>query len=229
MDAFRRNANGELAEVMGPSMVAHDRAQRVLQFRNTARRVYANLSAEDRVRFEAYARGVNLYIAQQGDALPPEFKLLHYKPQPWTGVDSVSIGLTMVDMLDSHWYTKLARERVSARLHDAKLESELYPVGSWRDHPPTGIRLDLSQPHPEPPPSTNEDDEDDSSEARNAPHEDLRDLQAILGLPTCDGCASGSNNWVIAGQHTASGKPLLSNDMHLPLTVPNIWYIADLE
>jgi len=229
MDAFRRNANGELAEVMGPSMVAHDRAQRVLQFRNTARRVYANLTDADRARLEAYARGVNLYIAQQGDALPPEFKLLHYKPQPWTGVDSVSIGLMMVDMLDTHWPTKLGRERVSTRLHDEKLESELYPVGSWRDHPPTGIRLDLSQPHSEPPSSTDEDEEDDNSEARNAPHEDPRDLQAILGLPTCDGCASGSNNWVIAGQHTASGKSLLSNDMHLSLTEPNIWYIADLK
>jgi penicillin amidase len=229
MDAFRRNANGELAEVMGPSMVAHDRAQRVLQFRNTAQRVYANLSAEDRTRFEAYARGVNLYITQHGDSLPPEFKLLHYQPQPWSGVDSVSIGLMMVDMLDTHWHTKLGRERVAARLNNPKLEAELYPVGSWRDHPPTGIRLDLSQPHPEPPPSTDEDDEDDRSEARNTPHENLHDLQATLGLPTCDGCASGSNNWVIAGQHTASGKPLLSNDMHLSLTEPNIWYMADLK
>ena len=50
-----------------------------------------------------------------------------------------------------------------------------------------------------------------------------------MGLPACDGCAPGSNNWVIAGRHTASGKPLLSNDMHLGLTEPNIWYMADLS
>ena len=54
-------------------------------------------------------------------------------------------------------------------------------------------------------------------------------LLARMGLPACDGCAAGSNNWVIAGKHTASGKPLLSNDMHLGLTVPNIWYMADLR
>ncbi len=48
-------------------------------------------------------------------------------------------------------------------------------------------------------------------------------------MPTCEGCTLGSNNWVIAGSHTASGKPLLSNDMHLGLTVPNIWYMADLS
>jgi penicillin amidase len=314
MDTYRRNANGELAEVMGLSMVAHDRAQRVLQFRNTAQRVYANLSPEDRARFEAYARGVNLYIEQHQDILPPEFRLLHYHPQPWRGVDSISIGLMMVDMLDSHWYTKLAREHVAARLNNAKLESELYPVGSWRDHPPTGIRIDLSQPHPELLQPTDDDDDDDRSQASNTPapaskngvdlkghgftsrkttrfgplnvsghdlsrainstkqrralapggnssvdteealgapslrfvsgarvgnhepqrstvhdFEDTRDLQAVLGQPSCNGCASGSNNWVISGQHTASGKPLLSNDMHLALTEPNIWYMADLK
>jgi len=103
MDLFRRNANGELAEILGSSMVKHDRAQRVLQFRNTARRIYANQPPADRVRLDAYARGVNLFIAQHQATLPPEFKLLGYRPQPWSGVDSVSIGLTIVQMLDTHW------------------------------------------------------------------------------------------------------------------------------
>src|ERR1017187_4953890 len=95
MDAFRRNANGELAEILGPSLVRHDRSERVLQFRNTAQRVYANLPANDRARLDAYARGLNLFIAQHQDSgsLPAEFKLLHYRPQPWSGVDSVSIGM----------------------------------------------------------------------------------------------------------------------------------------
>jgi penicillin amidase len=268
MDGLRRSANGELAEIMGPSLLRHDKTQRVLQFRNTARRVYANLSAEDRARMDAYARGVNLFIAQHQDSLPPEFRLLHYKPQPWSAMDSVSVGVLMAEMLDTHWYAKLGRERVAARLHNPRMESELYPVGSWRDHPPTGILLDLSQPHAEPAPGNNEDedDEDEPSEAgaaapsvrpqlpqpSRAPslsrslrkgwettnpnplpvlesHEDPRDLRELLGLPACTGCAPGSNNWVIAGNHTASGKPLLSNDMHLPLTEPNIWYTADLR
>jgi penicillin amidase len=261
MDAFRRNANGELAEIMGRSMVKHDRAQRVLQIRNTARRIYANLPAADRARLDDYARGVNQFIAQHRETLPPEFKLLRYRPQPWSGVDSVSIGLTIVQMLDTHWEAKLAREVVSARLHNPKLEADLYPVGSWRDHPPTGILLDLSQPHPESPRTTEDGDEDDSNQASAAApsttpqvpqmsgapslrllsgarvgdhesqsaHEDPTALRKLLGLPTCAGCTPGSNNWVIAGRHTASGKPLLSNDMHLGLTEPNIWYMADLK
>jgi len=103
MDTFRRNANGELAEILGSSLVKHDRAQRVLQFRRTAERIYANLPAEDRARLDDYARGVNLFIAQHHDTLPPEFKLLLYRPRPWSGVDSVSIGLMLVQSLDTHW------------------------------------------------------------------------------------------------------------------------------
>jgi penicillin amidase len=230
MDAFRRNANGELAEIMGPSMVSHDKTQRVLQLRNTAQRIYANLSADDRARLDAYARGVNLFIAQHQNSLPPEFRLLGYRPQPWSGVDSVSIGLTLVETLDLRAKTKLSREVVAARLNNPKLEADLYPVGSWRDHPPTGQVMDWSIPHPAPTPSKDED-EDDLSQASAAmeSQDGMGDLRGLLGLPSCGGCAAGSNNWVIAGKHTASGKPLLSNDMHLAHTVPNIWYMADLK
>jgi penicillin G amidase len=309
MDIFRRHASGELAEILGPSLVAHDKAQRVLQFRNTALRIYANQDAADRARLDDYARGVNLFIAQHQDSLPAEFGLLAYRPRPWTGADSILIGLMMVQDLDTHWVTKLARERISRDLHDPKLEADLYPVGSWRDHPPSGEVIDWSQPHPAPP-GTNDDEDDDNTQAsvgssngawkghgfshlslrdtsdvlkghgfsradtapiemagfspgRNAndstnkpsgakaracfsasaaqlkscpfkadkptAFEDTAPLRALLGLPTCEGCTLGSNNWVIAGSHTASGKPLLSNDMHLGLTEPNIWFMADLS
>jgi len=229
MDALRRSANGDLAEVMGAHLVPHDRMQRVLQLRNTAQRLYANLDAADRGYLDAYARGVNLFIAQHPDALPPEFKLLHYRPQPWTGADSLSVGVSMMsETLDDHWDVKLAREAIAARLHNPKLEADLYPVGSWRDHPPTGEVIDLTQPHPVPPAPKDEDD-DQPTQTRVTSGEDLRALRALLHQATCEGCASGSNEWVIAGGHTKSGKPLLSNDMHLSLTVPNIWYMAGLS
>ena len=228
MDLLRRNANGDLAEILGPSLVKHDRAQRVFQFRRTAQHLYANLPADERARLDDYARGVNLFLAQHPDALPPEFRILHYRPEPWTGTDSLSILAMMVETLDTHWDVKLAREQIAARLHNPRLESDLYPVGSWRDRPPTGELLDLSKPHPDPVPAP-DDEEDDRSEAGTAPRQDYLQLRSLLGLPACTGCTPGSNNWVIAGQHTASGKPLLANDMHLDLSVPNIWYMADLQ
>jgi penicillin amidase len=229
MDLLRRNANGELAEIIGSSVVKHDRAQRVLQFRNTARRIYANQPPADRARLDSYARGVNLFIAQHQYSLPPEFRLLGYRPQPWSGVDSVSVGLSMVQMLDTHWDAKLSRDYIAARLQNPKLEADLYPVGSWRDHPPTGEQTNPSQLHPKSHPVSSDDEDRSQASATPVAHEDILALRALLGLPNCDGCLSGSNNWVIAGIHTASGKPLLSNDMHLGLSEPNIWYMADLK
>ena len=273
MDAFRRNANGELAEVMGSALVKHDTLQRVMGIRRTAERIWANSPADQRARYEAYARGVNLYIAQHGDSLPAEFRLLAYEPRPWTGVDSISVGLMMVQTLDTHWEDKLAREAIrnglqayAKKVHQQnprdgwpdveKLEHDLYPVGSWRDHPPTGEKHDLSQPHPSSARHAGDDDEDDSSQATCggaagacAPKnplefgnhesaigkeelvlttEDLRGLREA-GLSGCADCAYGSNNWVVAGSHSASGKPMLASDMHLGLTEPNTWYMADLK
>jgi penicillin amidase len=254
MDSYRRYANGELAEVLGSSLVEHDRAQRVLQIQKTAERVWGRLAPDERRRFEDYARGVNAFIAacEQSGRWPAEFRLLHYKPRPWTGADSVSVGLMEVQELDMHAATKLDRLYVREKLNNEELEKDLYPVGSWRDHPPTGTETDWNEPKAAPVakrPSSDDDDddEDDSSQARvgglgvdfsrvseSRPGASTvsgvtDDVWRALGRPECAGCIPGSNEWVIAGAHTASGKPLLSNDMHLPLSEPNIWYMAALK
>jgi penicillin amidase len=248
MDASRRAANGNLAEILGPSLVKNDKTQRVLQIQRTAQRVYSHLPAAERAVLDDYARGVNLYIAQceRDNTLPPEFRLLAYRPEPWTGVDSTSVGLMMVETLDLRITTKLTRAHVEARLSDPKLIADLYPVGSWRDHPPTGIRVDLSAPLPQLPPSKKDDDQDEEDDTQAAvPSSDhLSQLartqlasaapenpaeMALLGATRCAGCAFGSNNWIVAGSRTASGKPLLANDMHLTLREPDTWYMADLS
>jgi penicillin amidase len=259
MDASRRAANGNLAEILGPKVVINDKTQRVLQIRLTAQRIYGHLSPADRARLDDYARGVNLYISQceKSHTLPPEFRLLGYHPQAWTGEDSVSVGLMMVETLDSRVTTKISRAHVEAKLNDnpqiaAQLIADLYPIGSWRDHPPTGIKVDLSAPQPQLPPSKKDDDEDDNentqarintespvgpsrassqfaSRTEWAAPEDPAAMLALNGNTTCENCAVGSNNWIVAGSRTASGKPLLSNDMHLTLRVPDTWYMADLR
>lgn len=243
MDASRRAASGDLAEILGPSLVKNDKTQRVLQIRLTAQRIYDHLPPAERAYLDDYARGVNLYIAQceKSHTLPAEFRLLGYSPQPWTGVDSASVGLMMVETLDSRMSTKLERAHVEAKLlNNPQLIADLYPVGSWRDHPPTGIKVDLSAPQPQAPPSKNNDDEDENTEARAARNralfqfasavpEDPAAMLALKGNAACENCAVGSNNWVVAGSRTASGKPLLSNDMHLTLRVPDTWYMADLQ
>ncbi|MGD1061857.1 MAG: penicillin acylase family protein [Terracidiphilus sp.] len=249
MDASRRAANGDLAEILGSGLVQNDKTQRVLQIRLTAQRIYNHLPAADRAYLDDYTRGVNLYIAQceKSHTLPPELRLLGYHPQPWSGADSVSVGLMMVETLDSRMTTKLSRAHVEAKLNDPQLIADLYPIGSWRDRPPTGIKVDLSAPQPQLPPSKKDDDEEDDDEntqTRIAPSgalsqfasktewgapEDPAAMLALKGNAGCENCAVGSNNWVVAGSRTASGKPLLSNDMHLTLRVPDTWYMADLR
>jgi penicillin G amidase len=222
MDMMRRVAAGEIAEVLGSNFVEHDRIQRVLQFRQTAERLTATLSPQDRRFFEDYARGVNAYISE-ADTLPAEFRLLNYQPRRWQPVDSVLIVLSMVQTLDEQWPTKLTREAITRKIGPA-LAADLYPAGSWRDHPPTQATPDLTQPPANvPPPQPDEG-------AFNRMAEDLLHLRSVLGLADpCRGCIPGSNEWVISGAHTASGHPLLSNDMHLNHSVPGIWYEMDLR
>ena len=217
MDLLRRHAAGELAEVLGASLVDHDKLQRTLQVRAAADRAIAQLPADQKHLLEVYARGVNASIAQQRDHLPLEFHILGYTPAPWTPRDSILVSLAMFEDLTTGYPAKLAREALSVRL-PPNLVPDLYPVGSWRDHPPTTPEPDLTLPGPE---------------IEQVP---LDESQSKLMLPTlvkqaptaCPECTPGSNNWVVAGSHTADGKPLLSNDMHLAHSLPGIWYEADL-
>jgi penicillin amidase len=227
MDMARRMSAGDTAEILGPSLVEHDRMQRVLLMRETAERIVANLSENDRRYLNDYAHGVNIFIATHYESLPAEFRLLKYKPQPWQPVDSALIVMGMAQILDQRWDSKLDRERVVARLGPT-LAASLYPVGSWRDHPPTQTVPDLTQPQPFIP-----DVPLDGTQLslRRPSLDDLLHLRRLVEPARigCEGCIPGSNEWAVSGAHTASGKPILSNDMHLDYGIPNIWYEADLQ
>jgi penicillin amidase len=236
MDTLRRHAAGELAEILGPSLIPHDRVQRTLQIRAAADRAIAVLPPDQLHWLAVYASGVNASIADQRAHLPLEFRLLRYQPAPWTPRDSLLVELAMFQDLTNSFPEELDREALSARL-PLHLISDLYPVGSWRDHPPTRPIVDLTAPQTDIP-----DVPLDESQSRlavparpvspstgTATPQDLLALRQMLKNPVCDGCTAGSNNWAVSGAHTATGKPLLSNDMHLNHGVPGIWYEADLE
>ncbi|MBV8673969.1 MAG: penicillin acylase family protein, partial [Acidobacteriaceae bacterium] len=222
MDMARRMAAGDAAELLGSKLVDHDRTQRVLGIRVNAERLVTTLSEPDRKLFEDYARGVNAFIDQHQQNLSPEFRLLDYKPKPWQPVDSMLVIMSMNQLLDEDWDIKFMRERVTARLGPT-LAADLYPVGSWRDHPPTQTPPDLTAPQ--------ENIPDVPLDETQTKVEDLLRLEKTLRGPlaNCEACAAGSNEWVVSGAHTASGHPMLSNDMHLPHGIPNIWYETDLK
>lgn len=219
MDFSRRLVSGTLAEVMGPALLNHDKEQRIVGLRQIGERSWQALSERDRSHFEAYAAGVNAYIEARRGNLPLEFRVLRYSPEPWTGLDSLLCGILMSQGLNYTLYeTKLVHERFVAKL-GRELAADLYPNSSWRDHPPgmdqrvAPTQKALAPLAPQPPQSSS-----------------FIFGRAPATMHSTEGSQiAGSNNWVISGAHTTSGKPLLANDMHLEHHIPNTWYEAHLE
>ncbi len=228
MDGLRRHAAGELAEILGPGLVEHDRRQRYLQIRAAADRAVAALPRDQYPQLEAYARGVNAYIDTHRGALPMEFRLLAYKPAPWSPRDCLLVSLAIYQDMSTGFPQKMNREALGAHL-PAALLPDLYPVGSWRDLPPAAQGRSITAPHEveQIPLDRSQSRLQVPAEAR--PGELLAVSAGITGAGRCDGCRAGSNNWAVSGQHTASGSPLVSNDMHLNLGIPDIWYEASLH
>jgi penicillin amidase len=226
MDIMRRFGSGELSEILGPATLTLDREQRILGLRAAARKSLQMASPRDRSFFEAYARGVNAYIATRGHKLPLEFRILAYAPKPWLAEDSVVIANQMVKDLNYHYfYDALAREKILGKLGPA-LTADLYVNRSWHDRPPTVTREDLKQADNDAGDSDDQDNQGDSTDnsvTRSVP------LLAPESLPTEGLPVNGSNDWVVSGAHTVTGRPLLSNDMHLGHQMPNLWYEAHLH
>ena len=226
MDVMRRYGSGELSEILGADTLKLDREQRILGLRVSAKKAMEMAGARDRSFFEAYARGVNAFIGTHGDRLPIEFRILRYRPTPWMAEDSVVIADSMVKDLNFHYfYDALAREKILAKL-GPELTGDLFVNRSWHDRPPTVMREDLSEPDSNAGDSDDEEDDDspDNSVTQNKVPSVAPEASLVDGLPV-----NGSNDWVVSGAHTVTGKPLLSNDMHLGHQMPNLWYEAHLH
>ncbi len=226
MDVMRRFAAGEMSEILGPALLEHDREQRIIGLREMARKSASALSPRDRSYFEAYSRGVTAFLASHPH-LPLEFRLIGYKPSPWTVEDCLLLGARLVQDLNHGTYkSALAREKILARL-GPELTADLYVNTSWRDRPPSARnRQLLEDARPGPSGGSDDDDETDSGADSNV----VRLGPPSSSLPSArPALVPGSNNWVISGQHTVTGKPMLSNDMHLGHQMPNLWYEAHLR
>jgi penicillin G amidase len=224
MDVMRRFASGELSEILGEDTLKVDREQRILGLRAAAKKSLEMASPRDHTFFDAYARGVNAYIASYANHLPIEFRILRYTPKPWQAEDSIVIANQMVkDLNYQYFFDALDREKILAKL-GPDLTADLYVNRSWHDRPPTVMRDDLSQPDTD----ADEDDDDDDDSPDNVVTHAAVPLAAPQRLPE-DLPVNGSNNWVVSGAHTVTGKPLLSNDMHLGHQMPNLWYETHLH
>jgi penicillin amidase len=230
MDIMRRYAAGEISEVIGPITVEHDREQRILGLRQVAAKTVASLPDRDRGFFEAYTRGVNAFMQAHANHLSVEFHLLGYKPTPWKAEDCILLGARLAQELNHGPFEEaLQREKILAKL-GPELTADLYVNSSWRDRPPTMQPHRLSDEVDEKKKDNSDEDDDDEDMDSGADSNVAHEVSRLPGVLRQEfDFVPGSNDWVVAGTHTVTGKPLLSNDMHLHHQMPNLWYETHLH
>ncbi len=206
MDFVRRLGRGALSEVVGERTLRLDRMARTLGTGRNAERILARLPEEAVRVLKSYSAGINAWLATRSGALPPEFVLLGYEPEPWRPQDSLARSGVTLSNLIWEWEGEALRGALAARLSPAQL-SDLFPgevddasSGAGRTRTPAGRALGTAR---------------------------WQSLRRAAGGPTPEPPAS--NAWAIAGGRTASGFPLLANDPHLALTAPGLWYLARME
>ncbi len=233
MDVLRRTARGELAELVGKTVLEEDKRHRIYGFAKLSEQAAAKLPADKRAMLEAYAKGVNALIASRDEkTLPPEFRILKYQPRPWTPADTIIIGALMAETLSTTWQTDVMRAAFSDLPADRV--KEVLPEFSPLDVPVIGSDQVKSKAVGGKVSKAAANNDGNVVTVSNeivrqaAMSEELmkRSL-ARVGLDA-EGLAA-SNNWVVSGQRTASGKPLLANDPHLAASAPSIWYLMHLS
>ena len=202
MEMNRRIGSGRVAEVLGEAGLGFDRYFRTLGFTHRARSALQALPQDTIALLQAYANGVNSFVANHTGALPPEFVLTGIEPEPWRPVDSLIWQKIMWLDLSGNARQEVARAQLLLKLTPEQVAS-LYPAYPGEAARPIPALVSLY---------------------RNSP---LAAAAKAIGAEKPSGY--GSNNWVVAGSRTASGKPLLANDPHLDLTTPSIWYLARLH
>ncbi|TYS79165.1 penicillin acylase family protein [Rossellomorea aquimaris] len=201
MDLSRRQASGRLSEVVGEKAIDRDKFFRTFGLRRAAEVSFTAYPDEAKQLLEWYAVGVNAYMQEATDEgrLPIEFTLLGYKPEKWTPIDSLTIGKYMAFDLGGHWQGQAFRYWALENL-------------------PKDKAYDLSPSYPEDAPAILSDI-----------GEVQVDMEQSFAGAVIPPEFNGSNNWVVSGEKTASGKPLLADDPHLSLGTPSIWYQMHLE
>jgi penicillin amidase len=199
LETTRLIGQGRLAEFAGARALPLDRFNRVLGLAQEARRIYAAMEPDARRQTDAYVAGINAALATRDGAWPVEFLYTGYRPERWEGWHALLWGQLMGLSLNGSWRDTLLRARLGDRLTPDVIAALWPQADPARAAAPADPALAA-----------------------------LAEATAAH-LPEADGAGSASNEWVVAGSRTASGKPILANDPHLSLGAPGVWYLVRLE
>lgn len=199
MEMGRRAASGRLSELFGARAVGFDRRMRRLRFRRLAEAAAAGVAPATFTALEAYAEGVNAWLAARGTDLPPELRVLRVRPEPWTPADTLSLTIMM-----------------ARNLSPIESPPELERFELLRAFGPERAReLDGA------PAATLFPEIEEMARTLAARPAEVGSRAESSGL--------GSNNWTVASFRAAAGGALIANDPHLGLGLPNVWYQVSIR
>src|SRR4051812_14949662 len=219
IDLWRRSTQGRLAEILGPDYVDRDRLARLMRYRGDMSAEWDSYAPDTRRIATRFVAGINAHIAAIGDRVPEEFAVAGYRPEPWQPEDLLSRAEGFV--MTSNANDEVFRARMTAAVGPERTNMLLPLEPSVSAPPPHGIDL-------------------------SAVAATVRPALAAIGAPARFGPAAastaatlldrqrtaareGSNNWVISGAKSASGKPILANDPHRNLDHPSLRYLVHLN
>ena len=210
IDLIRRQAAGELSEIVGAAALETDKRFRFHRFRSRAQIALSGLSAAESAILKSYTEGVNAGLASL-DAKPFEYFVLRADPRPWQPEDSILVVYAMFVMLNDSRAIRDVQRGLARRVLPAEAFMWLYPQGTPWDAPLMG------EPRPPVPMPSSDTYSIRDVKTKSQPANEV-------GKPNLN----GSNNWVVGGALTSTGRAIVSNDMHLGLSTPNIYYQARL-
>jgi penicillin G amidase len=231
----RRLMHGELSEVFGVATLETDKLMRTLGIAKAAAAQFEQLPDNTRQALTAYSEGVAAYHRSNTARLAPEMALLGVRPglgsPAWTPQDSVGWALMMALDLGGNWGTEAARLRVAQVMPTERVwqvlppylaEAPMAKVDFARLYAQWGVFRTATTAQPA---AAAEPRQPSAAPEQTAAARWSADWLAQLGVVE----GRGSNNWVVHGSKTLSGKPLLANDPHLALSAPAVWYFAGLH
>lgn len=208
LEMNRRIAAGRMAEILGPNALDTDRFLRTLGVQRNAEAILTRMAPDTRMALDAYAKGINAYLDNRKGPLPPEF-IITGAPAPahWQPADSIGWQTMMAWDLGANWSQELLRMRLAQNLSLDQINEFLPPYPG----DPVMKTLDYTKLYRELAGTTQQ----------------LTEVSKIAYPSYVEGM--GSNNWVLSGALSETGKPLLANDPHLNLSAPALWYFAHLS
>ncbi len=215
MDLMRRKSAGRLAEIFGEVAIDNDIRARTYGFNNEAKQVLHKLPALHRQYLEAYADGVNSYI-KQNVFLPFEFNVLGYQPEPWQAQDSLLVVFGMFENLTA--WSERSERMLSVMAYSLPQEVLAFLT------PDSDLFTDDLMKH--------------TKSLRSPKTVPVQAMQSLIAKQTNvythlatapSEILAGSNAWAVSGNKSVDGRAILANDMHLGISVPNIWYRVELN